>query len=584
MPELYSFIGVVNSYLWHDSVLYVVLSVGVLFTVWSVSVQYRALTHGAAVTLGHYDNPTDPGAINHFQALSTALSATVGLGNIGGVALAIGIGGPGALFWMWMVGLLGMAVKLVEVTLAMQYRNVTDPDNPHGGMMWVARYGFAELHPGLKGFGKLLGGFICVMLVIGTFTGGNMFQAWNVADVTHAYFGWPKLLVGMILAVAVGSVLIGGVKRIGHVTGILVPFMCLTYLIAGFYVVILNIGSLPEVFGLIFRSAFAPVHASGAFLGGTAGAAFLWGMKRALYSSEVGQGSSAIAHSAAKTDEPVREGLVAALEPFVDTLVVCTITALVILTSGVWNRGPDVVLPVSPHFLPVDTIATTETASDRDRRWEVPDQILPEKNSSEHWQTEVSLFMVVAVTDSSKRAKKVKLNGIVYQDGGRFAARFAAVDSKTPPRFDSLGVYQSYTGASLTALAFNQTHPWLGKWLVTIAAWMFALSTIISWGYYGEQGVVYLFGVRWVTFYRYLYCSMTAVTTLGFITTDRQLDAITTTGTGLLLIATLPVTLFFAPKAVAAYRDYIARLKSGSMVPEHPAVHLGQVVTGRDVE
>jgi len=296
-------------------------------------------------------------------------------------------------------------------------------------------------------------------------------------------------------------------------------------------------------------------------------------MKRALYSSEVGQGSSAIAHSAAKTDEPVREGLVAALEPFIDTLVVCTITALVILTSGVWNRAPDALLATVPDF---DLTQTTEAG----RVWQLPPQRLADAGHS--WQEDTNVFMVIAATGEGSYPSK--LSGVVELENGYFSAHFDPVVSPTEPHLEGPGLYQSYTGASLTALAFNQTHAWLGKWLVTLAAWMFALSTIISWGYYGEQGVVYLFGTRPVSAYRYLYCAMTVVTTLGFINTDRQLDTITTMGTGLLLIASLPVTLFFAPQAIAAYRDYIKRLKSGSMHPEHPRVHLAEVVTGKDVD
>lgn len=575
MNSFMSTIQSINDFLWHDYVLYAVLATGVLYTLWSVFSQYRSLTHGVAVTLGRYDNPNDPGAINHFQALSTAMSSTVGLGNIGGVALAIALGGPGALFWMWVVGVIGMAVKVVEVTLAMMYRNLDDPDNPHGGPMWVARKAFAEL--GWARLGYTVGAIYCLATIVGSFTGGNMFQAWNVADVTNTYFGWPKVLVGAILAITVGLVLVGGIKRIGHVTGVLVPFMCVAYMIGGIYVLILNIDAIPGIIALIFRSAFNPIEATGAFVGGSVGAAMLWGMKRALYSSEVGLGSSAIAHSAAKTDEPVREGLVAGMEPFIDTLIVCTITGLVILSSGVWNRGADVVLEQLPEF--------EESAAGV---WTLASIPLPEKKNGEAWFDDVDVFAIVSIGDPADRGHLHRLSGTVVLQSGMsaqgFVARFESIEAGQKPKLRDGGIYQSYTGASLTALAFNQTHDWLGVWLVTVAAWFFAVSTIISQGYYAEQAVIYLFRGRGLMLFKLLYCAATFVATLGFMRTDRQLDAVTTTGTGLVLLASLPITLIFGYKAMAAYHDYIARLKSGSMVPEHLHPHLIDVISGKDVE
>jgi alanine or glycine:cation symporter, AGCS family len=555
-----------NNLLWHDYVLYVVLATGVLFTMWSVFSQYRSLTHGVAVTLGHYDNPRDPGAINHFQALATAMSSTVGLGNIGGVAIAIALGGPGALFWMWVVGVIGMAVKVVEVTLAMMYRNVEDPDNPHGGPMWVAKKAFAEL--GWVKLGFTVGAIYSVATIIGSTLGGNMFQAWNVADVTNTYFGWPKILVGAILSVTVALVLIGGIKRIGHVTGLLVPVMCFAYMVGGVYVLVLNIDELPGIFALIVRSAFSPIESTGAFVGGSVGAAMLWGMKRALYSSEVGLGNSAIAHSAAKTDEPAREGIVAGLEPFIDTLIVCTITGLVILSAGVWNRGPDSVVPMLPEF--------EESAPGV---WSTDRLSLPVRELGE-WAEEMSAFAIIL----DERGDSTRINGTILMDGELPTIEFESISRPAQPEFRDGGVYQAYTGASLTALAFNQTHDWLGIWLVTIAAWFFAISTIISQGYYAEQALIYLSGGRGMMSFRLLYCAATFVATLGFMKTDRQLDAVTTFGTGLVLLSSLPITLFFGHKAIKAYHEYMHRLKSGSMVPEHVHVHLAEVISGKDVE
>ncbi len=366
MDAFMNLIDGLNAVIWDNTVLYVVLAAGVLFTIWSGFCQYRALTHGTAVTRGKYDNPDDPGAINHFQALSAALSATVGLGNIGGVALAISLGGPGAVFWMWVVGTVGMALKTTEVTLAMLYRNTDDPDNPHGGAMWVVSKGMAAWSPNLMWLGKGLGGIFCITLLVSAVTGGNMFQSWNVANITHEYFNVPQIATGIILAILVGMVIIGGIKRIGSVAGRLVPFMCILYFLAAIYVLIMKIGVVPEMLKLIVVSAFNPLEAQGAFIGGTFGYAFLWGMQRALFSNEAGQGSAPIAHSAAKTNEPVREAVVSGLEPFIDTIVVCTLTALVILCSGVWRRAPDRQLETLPAVIAVDGQPNTWTLDDTD--------------------------------------------------------------------------------------------------------------------------------------------------------------------------------------------------------------------------
>ena len=310
METIMSGMESVSNFLWGPWTPWVLLGTGLLFTIWSRFTQYTALTHGFAVVRGKYDDPNDPGAINHFEALSAALSATVGLGNIGGVALAIGMGGPGALFWMWIVGLLGMALKSVEITLAMMYRNVDDPENPHGGAMWVVDKVLGSKGGVWVGIAKGIGIFFCITLLISSFTGGNMFQSWSVTQLTEGYFGVSKWTTGIIMAVLVGMVIIGGIKRIGSVAGKLVPFMCATYLVAAFAVLGVNIGELPAMFKLVFTSAFNPTEATGAFLGGSMGYAFMEGMKRALFSNEAGQGSAPIAHAAAKTDEPAREGIV----------------------------------------------------------------------------------------------------------------------------------------------------------------------------------------------------------------------------------------------------------------------------------
>ncbi len=590
MEQLDAFLERINSVIWHDYALYVVLGVGVLFTFWSGFCQYRALTHGVAVTRGKYDDKDDPGAINHFQALSAALSATVGLGNIGGVALAIALGGPGAVFWMWMIGLAGMALKTTEVSLSMIYRNTDDPSNPHGGPMFVASKGFAKM--GLAPIGKIVGGIFVITLLISAITGGNMFQSWNVAQVTHASTNnsVPTVLTGIVLALITGAVIIGGIKRIGAVAGRLVPFMCLMYLAAALYVLILKFGMIPDMLVLIVTSAFSTLEAEGAFIGGAWGYAFLWGMKRALFSSEAGQGSSPIAHSAAKTHEPVREAVVAGLEPFIDTIVVCTITALVILSSGAWNRGAE-----ADFYSPL-SFAQTGVSDDGVPLWTPSESFVPAKKPaarkiSGEWAENDQVFVIARFGDDPRRETGDtlhKVTGEVVEDEetGSLFVEWDPVESAEQPTLDSehAGLFQSYPGASLTAYAFDRVQPGLGRWLVPIAAWLFAISTMISWSYYGEQGVVFLFGTRGIFLYKVIYCVLIIVPTLpNLIETDAQLDGLTALGTGVMLWANIPIMLIFSVTAMGAYHSYFRRFKAGEFHP-HAAPALKDVVEGHDVE
>jgi AGCS family alanine or glycine:cation symporter len=564
--EFSAFLAELNGVLWHEYVLYAIVGTGILFTVWSGFSQYRALTHGPSVLRGVYDDPDHPGAINHFQALSAALSATVGLGNIGGVALAIALGGPGAILWMWVIGLLGMAIKLTEVTMSMLYRNTDDPDNPHGGPMWVAARALERKNMG--GLGRAIGVVFCIMLLVSTSTGGNMFQAWNVGELTEEYFGVPSWISGIVLAIAVGAVIIGGIKRIGKVTATLVPFMCALYLLAGTYVLAVHAGDIPAMFVLIFESAFAPTDAAGAFVGGTAASAFVFGMKRAIFSNEAGQGSSPIAHSAAKTDEPVREGIVAGLEPFIDTIVVCTFTALIILTTGIWNRGPDVVLDELPR------VEQTPAGWHFDRT-RVP---------GDDWMAGEKVLLVVAAHEREGGFVRHRIEGQVSRDAGGFFVAWEPFASTVEPGIVGDGLYRTYIGATLTAKAFDSVTPGLGKWLVSIAAWLFAISTMISWAYYGEQGVVFLAGDRAVLGFKIYYCALIIIATLGLIQSDTDLDNVTGVGTGVLVIANIPICWIFGYQAMRAYKDYVRRLKSGRIGPGHPAPSLDDLLSGRDVQ
>ncbi len=562
MDVLVGAINSLNDIIWHDFALYVLLGVGVLFTIWSGFGQYRALTHGVSIVRGKYDHSDDPGAISHYQALSTALSATVGLGNIAGVALAIALGGPGALFWMWVVGVVGMALKMTEVTQSMLFRDTTDPDNPHGGPMWVCKRGFAQLNPSLAGFGTAVGAIFCVTLLISSFTGGNMFQAWNVADVSFTNFGIPRWVAGFVLATGVGLVIVGGIHRIGDVASRVVPFMCVLYVIGAFVVIAANIAAVPETFRLIFTEAFSASEGTGAFIGGAMGYGFLIGMQRALFSSESGQGSAPIAHSAARTDKPVREGVVAGLEPFIDTLCVCTLTGLVILLSGVWDRAPTLEYQGTPQI--TESIAAEATPAG-EVSWQVPAvRVEPATAQAESELIDGRVVYVVveaqtnAVTGQSQHRVYGMLRGSDATGWNVEFEPFTAPQGVTP-RIAHDGIFFDLVGASLTAQAFDSVLPGLGFWLVPLAAWLFAFSTIISWSYYGEQGVVFLFGENAVRPYRIVYCLLIMVSVL-MIETVTELEAFMNLGTGVMLWANIPIMLIFGPLAMRAWHTYFREL------------------------
>ena len=577
---------VVNTVLWSLPTFAVLIGVGLLFSVWSKFVQFRALTHGVSVLRGKYDREDDPGAINHFQALSAALSGTVGLGNIGGVAMAIGVGGPGALFWMWMAGFFGMAIKAVEVTLAMLYRDTTNPEDPHGGAMYVVTRGWGDRVGGAaKPFAKVVGAIFCVTLLISAATGGNMFQAWNVADITNSYFGVNPLISGLVLATLTALVILGGIRRIGDVAGYLVPFMCGLYLIAGIVVLFVEAANVPGYLALIVREAFNPTEAAGAFLGGTMGFGLTTGLRRALFSNEAGQGTSPIAHSAAKTDEPAREGIVAALEPFIDTCLVCTLTALVILCTDTWNRPP------FGEFGGEIALVQAE-GSEANSTWnvEAPTDLenLPKLVFPDSWETGNGFFLVAEAPENRHRdqgSNRLRVEG-------QIAVAKAGDDSGFPPatkyiawspielsntdwdhdvetiRLVDRGIHRNLLGAALTGYAFDRAIPGLGRYLVTTACWLFALSTLISWSYYGEQGTIFLFGKRSVPAYKVIYCLLTvAITYPGLISNDQELGNLSDLGTGCMLWANVPIIVLMGHRAILSLSDYQRRLRSGAIQP-----------------
>lgn len=335
METLSGIFSAINGVVWGPLMLVLLLGVGLYLQLGLKLMPIRKLGMGFSLmwrgrTSGKEDEKE--GEISPFNALMTALSATIGTGNIAGVATAIALGGPGAVFWMWITALVGMATKFSEAVLAVRFREIDDKGNHVGGPMYYIRNGLG------KKWGWL-GGAFALFGAVAAFGIGNTVQSNSVADALSASFGLPHWLSGLVIMVLAGAVILGGIKRISQVAGKLVPLMAIAYFSAGIIVLIINAGQLGNAFGMIFQYAFSPIAATGGFAGAAVAAAIRFGVARGIFSNEAGLGSAPIAHAAAQTKNPVRQGLVAMLGTFIDTIVVCTITALVILTATEWTTG-----------------------------------------------------------------------------------------------------------------------------------------------------------------------------------------------------------------------------------------------------
>ncbi|MDX1457829.1 MAG: sodium:alanine symporter family protein [Marinobacter sp.] len=334
MEAIESFVGQINSLAWGPPMLVMILGVGLFLSIGLKFMPILKLGAGFRLMWQGRTGTVEDGEIPPFQALMTALSATVGTGNIAGVATAVFLGGPGALFWMWLTALVGMATKYSEAVLAVRFREVDERGAHVGGPMYYIRNGL-----GAKW--AWLGVLFAIFGAVAGFGIGNTVQANSVADVLATNFGLAHWLSGVILMVLVGLVLIGGIKRIGHVASALVPFMAISYLVAGLLVLAINAAQIPAALELVFAHAFSPIAAQGGFAGAAIWAAIRFGVARGIFSNEAGLGSAPIAHAAAQTKNPVTQGMVAMLGTFIDTIIICSITGLVIITSGTWTSGTE---------------------------------------------------------------------------------------------------------------------------------------------------------------------------------------------------------------------------------------------------
>jgi len=519
------------------------LVTGLVMTATLRFIQIRRLRHGFDVVRGKYDDPGHEGDLSHFQALTTALSATVGIGNIAGVATALHYGGPGALFWMWVTAIFGMALKYAECTLAIKYRVILPDGSASGGPMYY-------IEKGLGKSWKWLAVIFAVCAVISSFGSGNSIQAFTVADQIRSDLGVSTWITGLISAGLVAMVILGGIKRIGAVTSRLVPYMAAMYVVAGLLVVLLNFQAIPGVLVDVFASAFKPAARIGGFAGGSFIFMLTWGVKRGLFSNESGQGSAPIAHAAAKTDEPVREGVVAMLGPLIDTLVICTITGLVILSTGVWHEHlPDTVPVNSQSSITVirqsAEVLTDGMISDPDRytgtvvvRSGEPEDVFLVRNHSLVEQP------VLALADD-----RVYDGELVVTDG--------TIDTTDLPALTLKGL-MAQNGSPLTAWAFRRGLSRFGNWghlLVTLAVVLFGISTAISWSYYGDRAVVYLIGTKYVLPYKIIFVVMNF---LGAIFSLEVVWNFGDSALGLMALPNLIALIFLARKVKGMTGEYFA--------------------------
>jgi AGCS family alanine or glycine:cation symporter len=560
MDVLESMLGTASSYLWDRGipfqgqeipwVVIALLGTGLFLTVRLGFLQVRKLGHGFAVTSGIYDDPAEPGDVSHFQALTTALSATVGIGNIAGVALAIHWGGPGALFWMWMTALVGMATKFSEVTLAQHYRQIESPDRDP--RKWEGTVSGGPMYYIERGLGprfKPLAVFFAVMLGLTAFLTGNAIQANTVADTFATEFAISPWITGLVTTALVGMVIVGGIGRIGKVTGILAPIMAAVYVAGALIILAGHYDQILPAFGLIFREAFNPT----ASIAGAGGGIFLltaiWGVKRGLFSNEAGQGSAPIAHAAAKTDEPVSEGVVALVEPFIDTILICTMTGLVIVVTGVWKDR----VPTEITLGGGDLSYLVEMAPDR---WQRVDEVppIPVENGLylEHGASAARIAWHEAPVEELfiDADMTQRFSGIVHAGDGNAVAE----DGTT---LTSLYGLAAESGAPLTMLAFQRGLPGeFGHIIVLMSVFLFAVSTAIAWSYYGDRCANYLFGTKMVFPYKI------AFLTMHFVGAVLTLSVAWTLGDvflGIVILPNLLALLLLSPKVAELTKSYFQR-------------------------
>jgi AGCS family alanine or glycine:cation symporter len=485
--------GYLGSAIWFPTLL---LSVGIFFTIYLGFPQIRYFKHAIKVTTGKFDKEGAPGDTTHFQALATALSGTVGTGNIGGVALALHLGGPAALFWMWMTAFFGMTSKFVEVTLSHKYRTQTPDGTMAGGPMYYMEKGLNA---------KWLAIIFAMATVLSSFGTGNLPQINSIAAGLESTFALDPLITASVLSVCLALVIIGGITRIAKVAAAIVPSMALIYLIGAAAVIIPNITNIIPSFVSIFSGAFTGSAAVGGFLGATFAYAFDRGVNRGLYSNEAGQGSAPIAHAAARTDEAADEGMVSILEPFIDTIVICTVTGLVILSSGVWMEK------FENEFQRADMtfVAGSYEESNSMDVQELFAFLNGDESDADSFSGQINLVAgeVVDGNDFTLLNSRSFAENVIYsRDGETITGALVVVDGRLEDTSVVVNGESLLHSVPLTTMAFTRgLFGEYGKYIVAIGLMLFAFSTAIAWSYYGDRAMTYLLGPKSVLPYKIVY-------------------------------------------------------------------------------
>lgn len=486
--------GYLGSALWFPALL---LSTGIFFTLYLGFPQIRYFKHAIGVTTGKFDKDGAQGDTTHFQALATALSGTVGTGNIGGVALALHLGGPAALFWMWMTAFFGMTSKFVEVTLSHKYRTKTEDGTMAGGPMYYMEKGLNA---------KWLAILFAIATVLSSFGTGNLPQINSIAAGLQSTFSIEPIITASILSVLLALVIIGGITRIAKVAATIVPTMAVIYLIGAFAVILPNVGNIIPSFVSIFSDAFSGSAAAGGFLGATFAYAFDRGVNRGLYSNEAGQGSAPIAHAAARTDEPADEGMVSILEPFIDTIVICTITGLVILSSGVWKEKFD------NEFQRADMrfVAGSYEESSSDDVTQLFAYLNGDESSASSYSGDIALSNG-RVADSNQdftllSSRSIAEDVLYSRDGEPINGAVSVSEGRLDDANVEVSGKSLLHSVPLTTMAYTKgLFGDFGKYIVSIGLMLFAFSTAIAWSYYGDRAMTYLLGPKSVLPYRVVY-------------------------------------------------------------------------------
>ncbi|WP_167605376.1 alanine/glycine:cation symporter family protein [Maribellus sediminis] len=495
MHKLNDILSLIDGYIGGSQwFVFLLLGTGIFFTIYLKFPQFRYLKHSFRIVRGKFDKEGDQGDTSHFQALTTALSGTVGTGNIAGVALAIHLGGPAALFWMLVTAAVGMTTKFVEVTLSHKYREVAEDGSIAGGPMYYMKNRLNL---------KWLAVIFAIATVLSSFGTGSLPQINSISNSLFETFGINHMLTGGILALLLGFVIIGGIKRIAKVTSRLVPLMAIIYFVGALAVILYNFENIIPSLQAIFGDVFTGTAAAGGFLGGSIAFAFNRGVNRGLFSNEAGQGSAPIAHAAARAHEPVSEGLVALLEPFIDTIIICSLTGLVLLSSGVWTEKHE------NQFQEADLVVldgTYSEASESDvihlHDYLVGKEDLPVFTGSLH-----VVNGVIADQPTILHARSVAEDVKVFVNNQPYTGDIQFNNGKL---VNTEGLKLSgkslMHSAPLTTIAF--TRSWFGDWgkyIVSVGLLMFAFSTAISWSYYGDRAVTFLFGSGKVIYYHIIY-------------------------------------------------------------------------------